>query len=187
MRRVLAQQWVSVDGFAAGPDGEQEIFEAAGAAASADSERHIAAVLDGVDVVLLGRRSYESFAAFWPVAHDQPMAARVNAVPKVVCSTTLSAAPWGDFAPARVVADGGAYLRSLREQPGGDVLILGSVALMRSLLREGAVDELELFVAPVALGRGTPLLAPDGPYALTLREGEVWASGTARLRYAVER
>jgi RibD domain-containing protein len=101
VRRVLAQQWVSVDGFAAGPDGEQEIFEAAGAAASADSERHITAVLDGVDVVLLGRRSYEAFAAFWPVAHDQPMAARVNAVPKVVCSTTLTAAPWGDFAPAR--------------------------------------------------------------------------------------
>ena len=182
-RRVIAQQWISADGFVAGPNDETDLFAAVEDAS--DTERHNLAMLDSVDVVLLGRRTYETFVQFWPTADDQPMAVSVNALPKVVCSTTLTEAPWGAHAPAEIVADGVEHVRRLRSEPGGDVLVWGSINLMRSLLVADVLDELELFVAPIALGNGTPLLAPDGPYGLTRTDGDLWPSGIVRLRYAV--
>jgi dihydrofolate reductase len=182
-RRVLAQQWISADGFAAGPTDESEIFAAVDDFSA--SEHHNMALLAGVDVVLLGRRTYESFVTFWPEAEDEPMAQLVNSVRKVVCSTTLTQAPWGRSEPATVVADGVGHVRELTAEAGGDVLVWGSLELMRSLLRAGLVTDLELFVAPVGLGAGTPLLAPEGPYRLQLRDGDIHPSGTVRLRYAV--
>ena len=183
-RRVIAQQWISADGFAAGPTDESEIFAAVDD--FTDSEGHIRGLLEHVDEVLLGRRSYETLVRFWPVAEGEPMAESVNAIPKVVCSSTLQEAPWGRFAPARVVSDAVAHVRERRTEPGGDTLIWGSLALMRSLLEAGEVDELDLFVAPVALGAGTPLIAPGGPYRLEQIEGEVWPSAV-HVRYGVIR
>jgi dihydrofolate reductase len=183
-RRLIAQQWVSVDGYAAGPTDEQEIFAAVDDFTA--SEEYIRELLADVDEVLLGRRTYETFVGFWPLAEDEPMAATVNGLPKVVCSTTLRAAPWGTHAPARVVTDAVAHVRDRRREPGGDILVWGSLALMRSLLAAGEVDELDLFVAPVALGGGTPLVAPEGPYRLRQVAADVWPSAT-HIRYAVAR
>ncbi|GAA4862669.1 dihydrofolate reductase family protein [Actinomycetospora straminea] len=186
-RRVVAQQWISVDGFAAGPTGEGEIF----AHVPAESDRRSMAInetlLGEVETVLLGRRTYEVFVAFWPTEHsrDVPVAPLVNAVPKLVASTTLAAAPWGDHAAAEVVSDAVAHVRDLRAGPGGLVLVWGSLALMRSLLAAGLVDELDLFVAPVALGGGTPLIAPGRPVGLRQIAGEVFPAGGAHLRFAV--
>jgi dihydrofolate reductase len=182
-RRVMAQQWISADGFAAGPTDESEIFAAV--EDFSEAEQHNMALLAGVDVVLLGRRTYESFARVWPEAEDEPMAELVNSVPKVVCSTTLTQAPWGRFRPAAVVADGVGHVRDLSATPGGDVLIWGSLELMRSLLRARLLTHLEVFMAPLGLGAGTPLLAPVGPFRLQLCDGDIHGSGTVRLRYAV--
>jgi dihydrofolate reductase len=182
-RRVIAQQWVSVDGYAAGPTGEQEIFEAV--EDFTHSEEHIRALLEHVDEVLLGRRSYESFVGFWPRAEGEPMAAVVNSIPKVVCSTTLREAPWGTFEPAQVVDDAAAHVRDRCGEPGGDILIWGSLTVMRSLLEAGLVDELDLLIAPIALGAGTPLVAPEGPYRLIQIDVDVWPSAT-HIRYAVD-
>ena len=185
MARLLVQQWVSADGFVAGPGGEADIF-----AAVADftaSEAHNTVLLESVDEILLGRRTYRSFAAFWPAATDQPMARQVNSLAKTVCSTTLTHAPWGDHAPARIVADPVAHVRQ-RPHDRGDVVVWGSVSVMRSLLAAGEVDELDLFVAPIALGAGTPLLDPGAPpVALRLLGSEVWPASVLHTRYAVAR
>lgn len=93
MGRVIVQQWVSVDGFLAGPNGEGDVFAAVDDFSA--SEAHNTALLTSVGEVLLGRRTYEIFAAFWPSARDQPMARQVNTLAKTVCSTTLDQAPWG--------------------------------------------------------------------------------------------
>ncbi|OZM71308.1 reductase [Amycolatopsis antarctica] len=180
-RRLVAQQWISLDGYAAGPDGEERIFAAV--PDFSPGEKHNRDLLAEVDLVLLGRRTYESFVRFWPTAAE-PMAELVNTTPKVVCSTTLDTAPWGRFAPAEVVADAVGHVRALRAGPGKDILLWGSLALMRSLLRARLVDELDLFVAPVLLGGGTPLVAPEGPYDLTQLGGDIW-NGSTHVRYAV--
>lgn len=180
MGRVIVQQWVSVDGFLAGRDGEGDVFAAVGDFSA--SEAHNTALLETIDEVLLGRRTYEIFAAFWPTAQDQPMARRVNSLAKAVCSTTLEQAPWGEHAPARVVPDAVAHVRA----QAGDIIVWGSVSVTRSLFAAGEVDELELFVAPILLGSGTPLLAPgDHSVSLRLRESETWPADVIRTRYAV--
>ncbi|WP_229070066.1 dihydrofolate reductase family protein [Actinoplanes sp. DH11] len=185
MGHVLVQQWMSVDGFLAGPGGEGDVFAAV--PDFGDSERHNTALLESVDEMLLGRRTYQEFAAFWPEATDQPMARQVNGLAKTVCSGTLGAAPWGTHEAARVVPDAVAHVRSQR---GSDrrTIVWGSVSVMRALLAAGEVDELELFVAPIALGAGTPLLAPgERPVPLRLRESETWPAGVTRSRYVVTR
>jgi dihydrofolate reductase len=85
-----------------------------------------------------------------------------------------------------VVPDAVAHVRERRCEPGGDLLIWGSLALMRSLLEAGEVDELDLFVAPIALGAGTPLVAQGGPYRLQQIDVEVWPSAV-HIRYSVHR
>lgn len=185
MHRVLVQQWVSVDGMVAGRNDETDISDAVPDFAASD--RHNTVLLDSVDEVLLGRRTYEEFVRFWPTADGEALAPLVNARPKTVASTTLDHAPWGGHRPARVVADAVAHVRSRRAAGGsGTTIVWGSVTVMRALFRAGEVDDLELFVAPVLLGTGTPLLPPDGPpVRLTLRDGETWPGGVLRARYAV--
>jgi dihydrofolate reductase len=185
MRRVLVQQWVSVDGLVAGPNGETDLFDAV--PDFAPSDRHNTALLDSVDEVLLGRRTYEDFVRFWPTADGEALAPLVNALPKTVASTTLGAAPWGKHPPARIVPDAVEHVRSRRTAGAtGTTIVWGSITVMRALLRAELVDDLELFVAPVLLGTGTPLLDPAGPTVrLTLRDGETWPGGSLRARYAV--
>jgi dihydrofolate reductase len=182
MARVLAQQWISADGFAAGPGGEGDIFAAVTDATA--TEAHNRALLPGFGEVLLGRATYELFAAFWPYADDQPMAATVNAMRRTVASRTLASAPWGSHAPASVVPDAAAHVRAAT----ADVVVWGSLTLMRSLLRDGLLTEVELFVAPVFLGAGRPLFGTDGVAAdvrLDLVESEQFPASVQRLRYAV--
>ena len=182
MGHVLVQQWVSVDGMVAGPNGETDVFDAV--TDFSPSDRHNGSLLDSVDEVLLGRRTYEEFVRFWPTAEGEALAPLINALSKTVASTTLGDAPWGDHPPARIVLDAVEHIRSGRTT--GTTIVWGSITVMRALLRAGVVDELELFVAPVLLGTGTPLLDPAGPIVrLTLRDSETWPGGVLRVRYAV--
>jgi len=181
--RVIAQQWMSVDGLVAGPHGEDDVFNAV--EAFAPSETHNLALLEDVGEILLGRQTYSEWVQFWPTAGDEPMAARVNQLAKVVCSTSLDEAPWGDHEPATVVRDGIAHATE-RQGATGDTIVWGSIRLMRSLLSAAVLDEIELLVAPIALGSGTPLLGPDQPPVhLRLIESESWPGGVVRGRYAV--
>ncbi|WP_286930018.1 MULTISPECIES: dihydrofolate reductase family protein [Aeromicrobium] len=179
--RVMAQEWTSLDGYAAGPSGEGEIFAAVPPEADAASQRWNLELLDRVDHVLLGRRTYDLFVQYWPEA-DDPIAERVNAIPKVVCSRSLDAAPWGGFAPARVVPDASAHLRSFHDGTDGVVLVWASLSIVHELVEAGQLDELDLFVAPVVLGGGTPLLpAPVGLRQLAVED----LCGATHLRLAL--
>lgn len=184
--RVLVQQWVSVDGMVAGPGGETDVFDAV--SDFGPSERHNAALLADVDDVLLGRRTYEEFVRFWPTAEGEALAPLVNALPKTVASTTLRAAPWGGHAPARTVPDAAEHVRTRRaDGTAATTIVWGSVTVMQALLVAGLVDEVELFVAPVLLGTGRPLLGPTSPpVRMSMQETEVWPGGVLRVRYAVE-
>ncbi len=160
MGRVLVQQWASADGMVAGPGGEDDVFAAV--ADFSPSDRHDAALLESVDEVLVGRRTYEVFAG-------------------------LGAAPWGAHAPARVVPDASAHVRARRGDPGaGTTIVWGRISVARALLEAGLVDDVELFVAPLLLGTGRPLLDGTGPAVRpALQDSETWPGGTLRARYAV--
>jgi len=126
-------------------------------------------VLQEADSMLLGRVTYEGFAAAWP-SREGEFADKFNNMTKYVVSSTLTDPEWNNshvIAPGDLVAE----VSKLREQPGGDILVNGSVQVARALLEAGLVDELRLMVFPTVLGGGLKLFGDTGqPIALELAE-----------------
>jgi dihydrofolate reductase len=185
MRKLMVQELVSVDGMTAGPNGELDFFDAVSDYSGPDTDN--LTILDTVDTILLGRVSYRMLSEYWPTADGEIVAERVNSIPKIVFSSTLSEAPWGRFEPATVVASSPVdEVRRLVSQPGGDIILWGSLTLARSLLSAGLVDTLHRVVIPVVIGRGRQLLTEDTG-AVTLVAAKPYPSGIVSLRYAVRK
>jgi dihydrofolate reductase len=144
----------------------------------------IGAIVGPSKGILLGRRTYEMFAPAWSVrtAEDDPGAPFFNETPKYVVSSTMQSADWNN---SEIVGPYTAEaIRSLKEQVDGNLYVSGSVSLVRAMLTDGLVDELHLFVYPVALGAGLRLFAEAGdPVKLALGAAETYESGVVHLSY----
>ncbi|MFT2719613.1 dihydrofolate reductase family protein [Deinococcus sp. A31D244] len=129
--------------------------------------------------LLLGRTTYEDFAAYWPTATGA-FADRMNALPKYVATTRPGPLGWNatPLGPD-VVAD----VRALKAQPGGPLLVYGSGTLAQTLLRCGLVDELRLMIFPVVLGRGKRLFGTLENLPLTLLHTRSLGAGVLLLTY----
>jgi dihydrofolate reductase len=169
MRNVIVQQFVTIDGFAAGVNGELDFVNETAAAADPTGGEFVEdqlAFIGTIDTILLGRVTYQMFAEYWPeqTVETQGIADALNSTPRVVFSRTIERAPWGDWEEARVVAGPASEeVRRLKEQEGGDMVVWGSLTLTESLERDGLVDEYRLFVCPVVLGQGKRLFGESSP------------------------
>ncbi len=122
----------------------------------------IGASLAATDAFLFGRRTYEIMARYWPHAPaDDPFTAVMNGTPKHVASTTL-AEPLGWEKSTLLTGDVVDAVRALKAEPGGNIVILGSGQLVRSLLPHGVIDELSLMIDPLVLGSGARLFPAEG-------------------------
>jgi dihydrofolate reductase len=133
--------------------------------------------MDDVGLHLMGRNTYEEMAAFWP-SSDDPYAAPMNEIPKLVFSRTLAQADW----PQSRIARGGLAeeMAALKGEPGKDMLAWGGAAFAQSLSRLGLVDEYRLILQPVALGDGLPLFSDlNAPLRLELIEAQTYSTGAA--------
>jgi dihydrofolate reductase len=145
MRRVGAWELVSLDGVMERP--EEWAFSYADETGEASATGMAAS-----DALLLGRVTYEHLAAYWPYQPDgDPMVDLLNGVPKYVVSGTLEA-PLGRNNSTIIIGDVAEEIARLKPQPGKDITILGSGELVRSQLRHGLLDELQLLVHPLVLG-----------------------------------
>jgi dihydrofolate reductase len=114
------------------------------------------------DTMLLGRVTYLSFAgAFANAPEDDPVAGHMNRPAKLVVSSTLKTLEWKNS--SRLDGDVVERVRALKEEPGKAILVVGSIQLSRTLLRAGLVDELNLLIHPIVVGRGQRLFEQDGP------------------------
>jgi dihydrofolate reductase len=120
--------------------------------------------LMAADVQLLGRVTYEGFAAAWPTMEAGEFGVKMNEMPKVVVSTTLENADWQNSTIER--GDLAGLVARLKSEYTGDVLVAGSCTLVQSLLAEDLVDRLHLMVFPIVLGEGKRLFADGGPRQL---------------------
>lgn len=151
MRKVVAGLLISLDGVAESPDiwGWSQYM----------NDEMIEGILAGIaqaDAVLLGRRTYLEFAKLWPnQGSDVPMADFLNNSPKYVASSTLEALEWQPAIPIK--GDLAGEIRKLKQQSGQNIQIAGSPTLVRSLLRDGLLDELSLNICPVVVGPGMRL------------------------------
>jgi dihydrofolate reductase len=183
-RKIIAFLMVTLDGYHQTTDGDLSWH-------NVDDEfnEFAAAQIDEADTLLFGRKTYEGMAEFWrsPVALevDAGMSERMNRYPKIVVSRSLASAQW---TPSTLIRDDApAQLTKLKDQPGKDIILLGSSSLAASLLDGGVLDELRIMVNPVILGTGDPALAGADRSSLELARVRQFASGNVLLTYHPER
>lgn len=153
-----------------------------------DEEFNLFAIeqLDASDLLIFGRATYEGMASYWPTPEaeqtDPAVAFRMNSFPKIVVSRTLGRPEWANTRlVGGEVAD---ELTRLKQQPGKDLLILGSSALTTSLMEVGVLDELRTMVSPVILGSGKSVFrTAAGRIGLTLLSSRAFKSGNVLLTY----
>ena len=138
--------------------------------------------LRATDALLLGRVTYEGFAAAWPGRKDEEgFADRFNSMPKYVASKTLKKLEWNNS--HLIKGDLAAEVSKLKQQPGHDIVIHGSPTLIRSLLPHDLIDEYRLLVYPIVLGRGKRLFDEASQAKLKLAESEAFSKGVVKLVY----
>jgi dihydrofolate reductase len=189
MRKLIVQQWVTVDNIAAEEDGglsfvSGEPFD--DEVTDDPFKNSLMGFIDSVDTMILGATTYALAKGYWPTADDQgEYGEKLNNLAKFVASSRLDDAPWGDFPAATVTRDPVATLRELKEQSGGgkDIWLWGSLTLMHSLLDEGVVDEVRMLVCPAARGKGRRVF--EDRHDLKLVEATAFDNGVALLRYEI--
>lgn len=185
MSKVVVTEFVSLDGVMEDPGGSEK-FEHGGWTGPYWNEEigtFKGEELRACDALLLGRVTYEGFAAAWPGRSDEAgFADRMNSLPKYVASTTLGKVEWNN---SRLIeGDVAQHVAGLKQQPGQDMLIYGSGQLVRYLLRHGLIDEYRLLVYPVVLGSGKRLFS-DGSATTSLQlvEAKPLGTGVVALTY----
>ena len=134
------------------------------------------------DALLLGRVTYEGFAAAWPSRKDADgFADRFNSMPKHVVSTTLTKPAWNNSHVIR--RDVVQAIAKLKQEPGQDIVIHGSPTLVRSLMPHGLIDEYRLLVYPLVLGQGKRLFDEGSVANLKLVESKTYDTGVVKLIY----
>ncbi len=188
MGRIVVTEFMSLDGVVEDPGGAEN-FAHGGWTFRFDrgeeGDGFKLRELEGAAGQLLGRTTYETFAAAWPTMEDAVgFAAHMNSMPKYVVSTTMrdDDAIWNNSTVLR--GDVVAEVAALRQRLQGDLLVAGSVTLVRTLLAHGLVDELHLMVFPIVLGSGTRLFGEvDEPAVLALDNVQTVGEGIVILTY----
>ena len=177
MRKIVAGQFITLDGVVEIPE------EWMGPYFTPELGQAVGSMMAAQDAMLLGRVTYEMFAAHWPNQAGD-MADTMNGTPKYVVSGTLESADWQNstLIPA---ASAFGEIAELKRQPGQNIGMTGSGTLVSSLLREGLLDELHLFVFPLVAGSGQRLFgAPGDKLPLKLLDSATFQAGVMHLTYA---
>lgn len=189
-RTVVANISLSLDGRTSGPGGEYDMGWIVPHAITDTARDHMINVTRPATTVLLGRKNYQGFGAFWPSVadnedadpRDQSFSKWLNAVEKIVFSSTLKDATWEN---SRIVNDDPAEIvRELQKQTGGDIIVLASSSIIKHLLEADALDRLSITLCPEIAGEGARLFE-DGlpPSSWSLRQSTVAESGAICLLY----
>lgn len=191
MGKLVVQQFVSADGFAADTHNQFTLFDHmdGDSGDTADFNQSNRAWLDSVGAIVLGADTYRMFVEYWPTSASdgEIVAPRINELPKFVFSKSLGAAPWGDY-PAATIESGDAVeaIRRLKIDIVGELILWGSLTLSEALFDAGLVDTVRLVVLPVAIGAGRDVFPPEsGVIKLRLENAATFSSGLVELEYTV--
>jgi dihydrofolate reductase len=191
MRKVIVNEFLSLDGTAQAPGGPDEDtsggFQHGGWHTQYGGGEGVAKLIGEAGGFLLGRRTYELFAGYWPNVGEEvapTIADPMNTKPKHVASTTLTGPlEWQNSSPLE--GDLADAVGALKAEDGGNLLVIGSTVLVHSLLQHGLVDELRLMIDPVLVGGGKRLFPDDGALRpLRLVDHEATSTGTIIATYA---
>ncbi|WP_214318753.1 dihydrofolate reductase family protein [Nonomuraea sediminis] len=176
MGKIISNFFISLDGVTEAPDQWHFPYwnDEMGAAVEAGMQSAAA--------MLMGRKLYEEWAAYWPTAEaDQEVAAALNGVRKYVVSNTLEKADWNNTTV--ISGDVTAGLNELKKQIDGDIQMSGCATTVRWLLANGLLDELRLLVHPIAVGHGQRLFEDTPTQPLKLIKSETFQTGVLNLTF----
>jgi dihydrofolate reductase len=179
MRKVVSWLFISVDGVVEAPNEWQgDIFDNI-------MIDDITSQMAAEDAMLLGRVTYQDWAPYWPTSTDESYASHINNIPKYVISTTLNDVEWGKWEKPTLIKDNLAEeIGKLKKQLGKNIGVGGSPTLVRSLLKDGLLDELKLMVHPVVVGTGKHLFTEESDLQrLKLVDSKVTGTGVVILTY----
>lgn len=178
MRKIVVAEFMSADGVIEAPDTWQFPFQTEEMGEITERQTR------DNDAFLYGRVTYEMFAPYWPTLKNNEfgVADKLNSAPKYVVSTTLQQTEWNNSTQLKSVEE----LRKLKQQGDGRIGVIGSAELVHSLLEAGLVDEIEVLLHPIVLGKGIRLF-PDGYHAsMKLADSKTLSNGVLYLSYQIE-
>lgn len=187
-RKLIVEEWISLDGYASDREGRLDFF--AKYVRESYTTAYRMELLSSVDTILLGRKTYQQFAALWPQrpVEDDALAAKINTAQKTVFSGSLPEAPWGQW-PAATVERGDPIekVKALKSQAGMHMVLWGSITLAQALMKAGLADEYHLHVCPAITGGGQPFFTSAvQPAQLALMEAKLFDNGVVLLKYAAQ-
>ena len=205
MRKVIISQFLTLDGVSQAPGGDKEDIEEGFtyggwqmpyfAGAGEEADEIMSPIFDNMGAMLLGRKTYDIFASYWPHAatndpnladeNGQSLAAAMNSVPIYVASHADTINPWdgGDVTHLQNIVT---EVNELKQQDGKDIIVWGSADFAQTLLREGLVDELALSIHPLILGSGKKLFPDSAPKLdLELVRSKITKNGIIAATYRV--
>jgi len=187
MRKLILEEWMSLDGYVADKNGHLDFFTNLTPEQNTYSDSDQLKFLETIDTILLGRKTYELFAVFWPGAttDKEVIADKLNGTAKIVFSNTITKAPWGQWKEAEIIAgEAVAAIKKLKLLPGKDMVMWGSILLAQSLMREKLIDEYHIQLCPVLTGGGRNLFPEQMNFQqLNLVELRQYNTGTVFLNY----
>jgi dihydrofolate reductase len=191
VRKIIVSEFLSLDGVMQAPGSSEEDrednFMLGGWTMPYwhdDMGMHVFGEMQRVDAMLLGRKTWQGFAAaFASAPAGDPFTDHMNNTPKYVVSTTLTSADWQNSTLIR--ADVVEEIRKLKDQPGKDISVTGSSVLIKTLAQHNLIDEYSLLVYPIVLGNGKRLFPHAVHTALSLVESQSFPTGVLALRYSV--
>jgi dihydrofolate reductase len=187
MRKLVLTEWVSLDGYTAGPGNDMSFV---GESFNDEMGQYEDDIVSTGDTLVLGRVTYESFAGSWPYVPDKPDASeaekayarKLNSMRKIVFSRSLGSAEWNNSVLLREIDP--EAIKRWKQEDGKDMLIYGSASIVQQLTNLGLIDEYQLLVHPVVLGGGKPLLENImGTQRLKLVSAKPFSSGVVLLTY----
>jgi dihydrofolate reductase len=178
VRKIVVYELLSLDGVAEAPDGFIADWDDT-------MDANLAAVIAAQDAVILGRRSYDEWAQFWPSSEIEPFATFINRVTKHVATSSPLDRDWAGA--TAIDGDLVEFVRDLKQQSGGEIGVHASISIAQALLAADVVDELRLVIAPTIAGHGRRLF--DGVPAIRLKSfrTETSTTGSLLLDYRVVR
>jgi dihydrofolate reductase len=185
MRKLIATEYLTLDGVMEAPGSETSLGERGGWSFLFSSEEHRQFKWDELlasDALLLGRVTYEIFAASWP-SRTGEFADRMNSLPKYVVSTTLQKVEWSNSHLIKDAAHVVEEVVKLKQQPGHDILLTGSADLFHILMQHQLIDEYHFLVYPIMLGTGKRLFKEGNSITLNLVKSQTLSSGVVVLIY----
>jgi dihydrofolate reductase len=184
VRRIIASEFISADGYIAGTTGDMDWVMGN---FNEEMGRYAGELMASMDTILLGRVTYQIMANAWPNWTEEQSRGsdKMNHTPKVVLSKTLDAAPWGKYEPATVIGDDvERRVRELKQNQGKNIVVYGSAKAVQSLTQMGLIDEYHMLVHPIILGGGVPLFSRlDRPVDLKLVRTQTYSNGVNVLYY----